>query len=82
MLILTPDEWDKILNRLKKDYADRPSVYLIRDSMKRELGFTTRYHSDYAINNYGKRVWAEMVHLDFFDPMMESFFVLKYMNHD
>ena len=82
MLILTTDEWDKVCSRLKKDYADRPAVYLIRDVMRRELGFTTRYHSDYATNKFGKRVWTEMVHLDFYDEMMKSYFVLRYMNRD
>jgi hypothetical protein len=66
MITLIRSEWTPILNKLKVDWAHKPSVLLIREVMKRELGFTTRTHYD-------------TIYLDFYDEQMEILFRLKYL---
>jgi hypothetical protein len=75
MLTLTVKEWTKIRKSLREDYNWRPSVFLIREVMKRELGFTTRYHKTYS-HQHGT---IEIVYLDFFDDTKETWFRLKYL---
>lgn len=72
---LTAKEWKDIRNRIKKDYAWKPSVLIIREVMKRELGFTTRYHQ-YWTEQTG---YMETIYLDFFDDNLETLFRLKYL---
>ena len=66
MITLTHSEWEPIYKKLKIDWAHKPSVFLIRDVMKRELGFTTRTNFD-------------TMYLDFYDEQMEIIFRLKYL---
>jgi hypothetical protein len=47
MLTLTVKEWTKIRKQLKEEYSWKPSIFLIREVMKRELGFTVREHVGY-----------------------------------
>lgn len=75
MLTLTAKEWTKIRKKLKEDYAWKPSIFMIREIMKRELGFTTRYHKEY----HEQTGYIETIHLDFFDEAAESYFRLKYL---
>jgi hypothetical protein len=75
MIALTAKEWKPIRVRLKEEYAWKPSVLMIRDVMKRELGFTTRYHKEYR----EQTGYTEMIHLDFYDEQKETFFRLKYL---
>jgi hypothetical protein len=75
MLTLTVSEWTKIRKRLKADYAMKPSIFLIRETMKRELGFLPRYHRTYS----SQRGSEEVVYIDFFDDTSESYFRLKYL---
>lgn len=75
MITLERHVWRKIEAQLKEDYKERPSIFLLRSVMKRELGFTVRQ------NNY----WHEdvnvrhTVYLDFFDDQKETLFILKYL---
>jgi hypothetical protein len=48
---------------------------MIREVMKRELGFTTRYHRTYT----EQRGSEEVVYLDFYDDPSETLFRLKYL---
>ena len=75
MLTLTVDEWTRIRKQLKAEYNWKPSIFLIRDTMKRELGFLPRYHRTYS----EQRGSEEVVYIDFFDEQMESIFRLKYL---
>lgn len=75
MLTLTASEWREIRNKIKEEYSWKPSVLMIRDTMKRELGFTTRYHKTYT-HQTGT---MEVIYLDFFDDNMETLFRLKYL---
>jgi len=75
MLTLTDREWRDVRNKIREDYACKPSVLLIREVMKRELGFTTRYHKTYS-HQHGTQ---EIIYLDFFDDAKETWFRLKYL---
>jgi hypothetical protein len=76
---LNEREWNKVRDFV---FADQPaSVRLIRDTMKRELGFTVRHHQEkiydgtegtgYSIKNY--------ICLDFYDDVKETWFRMKYL---
>jgi hypothetical protein len=75
MITLTTREWTRIRKRMKEEYSWKPSVFMIREVMKRELGFTTRYHRTYT----EQRGSEEVVYLDFYDDPSETLFRLKYL---
>ena len=72
---LTVEEWARIRKRIKEEYDWKPSVFMIRAVMRRELGFTTRYHQDYD----SQTGYSETICLDFYDDNMETVFRLKYL---
>ena len=74
MLTLTVVEWAKIRKQIKEEYSWKPSILLIRDVMRRELGFVTRYQ-EYS-KTHGTK---EAIFLDFYDDAMETLFRLKYL---
>lgn len=78
MITLEPREWTKIRKQLKEEYAWKPSVFMIREVMRRELGFTTRYHQVYN----QQTGYVETVCLDFYNDASESWFRLKYLNRE
>ncbi len=75
MITLTDREWNKIRKQIKEEYAWKPSVLMIREVMKRELGFTTRYHKKWE----SQTGYIETIYLDFYDDASESWFRLKYL---
>jgi hypothetical protein len=70
MIILTPAQWSTV--RVKILARNPPSILLIRDKCRRELGFTTR--TQYAPTSY-----LQNIHLDFYDDALETFFIMQYM---
>lgn len=72
---LEEPEWRKLRKQLKEEYAWKPSVLMIRSTMLRELGFTTRYHREYS-EQHGTQ---ECVYLDFYNDAAETFFRMKYL---
>ena len=78
MITLESHEWSRIRKILKEEYNWKPSVFMIREVMKRELGFTTRYHREWS-NQSG---YIEQVCLVFYNDASESWFRLKYMNRE
>ena len=87
MLVLTVDEWTKIRKHIRKTYP--MAVSTLSYVMKRELGFTPRYHSDYYIDKYGQKRWGEVVHIDFYVGEVfndiesaEAFFTLRFLNRE
>lgn len=84
---LSNSKWQSIRRQLKEDYP--PSVLLIRDSMKRELGCTTRLkqfnvNSDdvgeiYCLDDESIREYSWFTVLDFFDEQKQMLFKLKYL---
>ena len=81
-------EWDSIFQQIKEDYADSPATYLIRDRMKRDLGFTYREHVEWNRSegvpgrDYDWRDERSQIHIDFYSEQARTFFMLKYMNND
>ena len=65
--------WDSLKNRLYQDYPQ--SVVLVRDKMKRVLGFTPREHAYFDRDD---AEFYEEVHLDFYDEQKRTMFLLKY----
>jgi len=76
MITLSKSEWITVSNKLKSDWAHKPSVLMIREVMKRELGFTTREHCFW---NPGMSNYTELMYLDFYDEPSETMFRLRYL---
>ena len=75
MITLKETEWVPIRKRLAEEYHWKPSVLMIREVMKRELGFTTRMHEEWtSLHGY-----TNLVYLDFYDEDLELLFRLKYL---
>ena len=75
-------DWKIIREKIKQDFG--VATVAISWRLKRELGFTARYHQ-------AKMPWDtsntyfyshQEVHLDFFNEAAHSWFVLKYLNLD
>lgn len=77
MITLESNEWAKLYCRLVLEYPR--SYFMIREKCKRELGFTTRDHSEWRRTNKGRWVKEHIVYLDFYDDAKESWFRLKYL---
>jgi hypothetical protein len=72
---LTENQWEKIRQHTAEHYP--PSVLLIRDCMRRDLGFTTRVHRDYrTYQDYDAPIM-----LDFYDDPKRTMFLLKYSEY-
>lgn len=76
MITLTRAKWRDLRQQLSKEYP--PSIMNIRSAMKRELGFTPRFH-DFNDGNYISYGNGGIVYLDFFDDVKETWFQLKYL---
>lgn len=78
---LEANEWKRIRNQIQTEYSVKPSMFMIRDVMKRELGFVTRYHREWVpapgYDGYGN--YQEFIFLDFYNDEKETFFRLKYL---
>ena len=72
----TTEEWVQLKLKMTKDHELKPSVFMIREVMKRELGFTTRMHRQW---DPGMVNFQEYVLLDFWNDEKETFFRLKYL---
>lgn len=79
MIVLTVIEWTRIRKQLREEYNWKPSVMLIRETMKRELGFTTRYHQHWINDGDLGSGYRESVCLDFYNDAAETFFRMKYL---
>ena len=49
MIILKTKEWTTIRQRLREEFHWKPSVLLISDVMKHDLGFLPRHHEGYRL---------------------------------
>lgn len=76
----TEQEWAVIYNKIADRYKDNPSVLLIRNKMKRTLGFTVRRHREYVPKMSGGYYdYEEHIHLDFYDEGAMTLFRLTYI---
>lgn len=80
-----PVEWRRVQQDILKDYG--PSI-LISWRMQKELGFRVRNHSDWVewpatdfpIKERPRFFKEDQIHLDFYSPGAQSWFVLRYLN--
>ena len=72
-IILTVAQWKYIRTELQTEYPK--TVFMIKDKMKRVLGFTVREHKqwDEGVVN----VMFE-IHLDFYSEKKRTMFLLKF----
>jgi hypothetical protein len=76
MITLPENQWRKILVQLQQDYPYRPSMFLLRNTMKRVLGFTVRNNTPSWDVKTG---YTHTVSLDFFDEHKKTMFILRYL---
>jgi hypothetical protein len=81
---LTPGQWNRLYQRLAQDYP--ASHLIIRSTMRRELGFTSRRHAEWYVPGSNEVVsthstggyYRDCVYLDWYDEVKRTFFILKY----
>jgi len=84
LIIFDSEElWEPIRKKILAEYG--PS-HLLRWVMRRELGFTVRFHHHWGTvnkNHFGeditRRYYQHQVHLDFFSTSALTWFQLKYL---
>lgn len=74
-IIIETKQWNALKERINNDYP--PSVRLVREKMKRVLGFTPRFYEEFD-PELGRNI---QVHLDFFDEHKRTMFLLKYTEY-
>ena len=78
------DLWEPIKQKILAEYGNHLMISWV---MKRELGFTVRFHQNWITvdkNHFGddivpRRHCQNQVHLDFFKDATQSWFQLKYL---
>lgn len=78
---LTKQQWGEILERIKTEYADTPSVFMMRPRMRSVLGFLPR---EIAVKRHSDGAWWDvdmMIEIDFFgdEDANRAWFILKYL---
>ena len=83
MITMPHGVWQDIMLVLTQEYLDEPSVLLIRNKMRRVLGFTQRFHKEWV--ETGKRengqaygFYQEYTVLDFYNESARSWFLIKF----
>jgi hypothetical protein len=74
-IALTVSQWQRIREEMHNDYPK--TVFMLRDKMKRVLGFTVREHNEWVIKpdgGYGEH----SIRLDFYNERKYTMFLLKY----
>ena len=74
-IILTVDQWKTIRKDLQEEYPK--TVFMIRDKMKRVLGFTVREHKEFYPKPDGGS-YEFRIHLDFYSERKRTMFLLKF----
>lgn len=73
---LSEGQWNDIYQRIANEYREKPSVLIITEVRKRELGFSVRRHRFWVPE---RDEYEEQIHLDFTDREMATWFRLKYL---
>jgi hypothetical protein len=69
---LSRSEWERIKDQIRNDFGF--SMPLLREKMKRELGFSIREHSP-----DNDRFWERIICVDFYSEEAKVWFTLKYL---
>lgn len=72
---LTVDEWKCIRTELQTEHPK--TVFMLRDKMKRVLGFTVREHKEWIAKPDGGYSDYQ-IHLDFYSENKRTMFLLKF----
>jgi len=81
-VILSTRQWQTIRRRLHEEYPT--TVFMIRDKMRKVLGFTVREHKAWIPNpNPTEYEWDRghtelQIHLDFYSENKRTMFLLKF----
>ena len=75
-------EWVDIYAMILRDFGMKMAL---RSQLRKEMGFTYRYHRSLVANEHPYKDgpsmhYEEQVHLDFFSEAAQSWFQLKYLN--
>ena len=84
------DEWSQLYKQILHEHGPRIAISYV---CRRELGFTIRRHK--GLEPHDRNTWEIMkaegwdhryfyqdqIHLDFYDPAQQTWFVLKYLNN-
>ncbi len=75
-VVLTISQWKKIRTELKTEQPQ--TVFMLRDKMRRVLGFTVREHKrwDAGVVNV-----IHEIHLDFYSENKRTMFLLKFSEY-
>lgn len=85
-----PYEWSMIQQRLIDDHGPKIAISYV---CKRELGFTVRRHKGLVPHSdetweimkiegwHNRYHYEDQIHLDFYDPAQQTWFVLKYLEN-
>ena len=78
----SPSEWSDVYALILRDYGMKMAL---RTRLRKEMGFTFRYHKGLVSNEHpykgGPNMhYEEQVHVDFFSEAAQSWFQLKYLN--
>ena len=74
-IVLTVGQWKTIRSELQTEHSK--TVFMLREKMKRVLGFTVREHNEWIIKpdgGYGDH----QIHLDFYSEKKRTIFLLKF----
>ena len=74
-IVLTVGQWKTIRSELQTEHSK--TVFMLREKMKRVLGFTVREHNEWIIKpdgGYGEH----QIHLDFYSENKRTMFLLKF----
>ncbi len=74
-VILTVKQWKTIRKLLQEEYPK--TVFMLRDKMKRVLGFTVREHKAFIQKPDGG-YYDMQIHLDFYSENKRTMFLLKF----
>jgi len=77
-----PGEWSDIYAMILRDFGMKMAL---RAQLRKEMGFTYRYHqglvpSENPYQGGPNMYYEDQVHLDFFSEAAQSWFQLKYLN--
>jgi hypothetical protein len=86
-ITLSEPDWVTLHDRIKQDYPK--SVWLVREKMRRVLGFVPREHEQWQISDpgdirskgWGFRFPTTTIHLDFYDDRKKTMFMMKYSEY-
>lgn len=81
-VVLTKEQWRAIRRELQTEHPK--TVFMLRDKMKRILGFTVREHRawidkpEVTGDDYNHGYYQFQIHLDFYSEKKRTMFLLKF----